>query len=344
MVSVITQRHARERRRHLKFCYLCGQGFLDGDEKRREHLVPRAVLGDPPSSASWSLLLDVHRSCEEQRKREADTLFTLWQRLFLPPEERAEKAYEELGEIIDAASPGDDDSRMALGLATVKLAAETSGTSDLEAIHRAFNQYFDALISSGGLSDCQKSLAQRYLAAGIDLGRYLELGHYRNTPFKAIDGVVSEDSMLPIDGFNDIQEAVWTWVRGLHAVLYGEFLPVSSPHVLLTALPTFCGTSSPRPFPGKRVDDLVLGALDAADLSDKLDRVQWWDGQCVFRSVWVHSPGTHELARCIWRLDTPGPSGTGAWWGWYDASVPPAEAGLLDESDVALYNDRYGLE
>jgi hypothetical protein len=129
-------------------------------------------------------------------------------------------------------------------------------------------------------------------------------------------------------------------VRGFHALVYGGFLPEPTPHVVLTSLPVFSGITSPRPFVDEKVHRTVLATLCAAELVGKVDRVQYWDGQCGFRCVWVDLLNAKAFARCVWRLDVPGPQDTRDWWGWYDLQVPPAGVRLLDESDVESYNNR----
>lgn len=64
-------------RRRLRFCYLCGRALPD---RRRgkgcgvvgEHVVPRSMLGDPPATGSWPVVLDVHPECEMALKRGRD--------------------------------------------------------------------------------------------------------------------------------------------------------------------------------------------------------------------------------------------------------------------------------
>ena len=128
-------------------------------------------------------------------------------------------------------------------------------------------------------------------------------------------------------------------MRGFHALLYGGFLPEPIPNVVLSSLPVLLGTTSPRPFVDEKVHRTVLATLGAADFVGKADRVQYWDGQCGFLCVWIHLPEVNPIARCVWRVDIPGPHDIRAWWGWYDLPMPPAEAMLLDESDVELFNN-----
>jgi hypothetical protein len=340
MAGVITQTEASRRRQRMPFCYLCGQNLTEKCSTMREHIVPRVVLGVQPSPSAWALVLNVHKTCENRDKRGADALFALWQRLFLPTEERMARATEVIYEVIDGASPANASAQKALALATVTLAAAYGSTPDSHAINAALDQYLDVLVSAGGIPSRDASRAKTYVAALFDPRHQLNLGHYRGTPIKVIEGVPTDESVLPLDGIEDIMGAVWTWVRGLHALVWESFLPTLTPHVVLTPLPVFSGISTPRPFVDERIHQTILATLDSAAQANKLYQVKYWNEQCGYRCVWVHLPEAKAFARCVWGLNVPGPQETGAWWGWYDLPVPPKDAELLDEFDLELYNNR----
>jgi len=339
MVRIVTQSEAQERRRAVTFCYLCGRDLTDGDKTTREHIVPRAVLGTQPSPA-WAVVLDVHENCERRDKRGSDALFALWSRLFLPPEERAARALEVIDEFFDSAKPTDAEARKRVGLATVRLAAACGSTVGALEIRAALDEYVDVLGAATDVPSRDTSRVKMYLAALFDPKRHLNLGHYRSTPFKVVEGIAADECHLPLDGFGDVMAAVWTWVRGLHALLYGSFLANPTPHVVLTPLPVFSGTTSPRPFADARVHRTILAALDVASQANKLDRVQDWDRRCDFRCAWVHLPEAKAFARGTWRLDVTGPPDVRSWWGWYDLPVPPKGTDVLTQSDFDRYSDR----
>jgi hypothetical protein len=204
MGSVITQNEASRRRRQLAFCYLCGKSLTNQGSTTREHVVPKAVLGNRPSSSAWALVLDVHQSCEHLNKRGADTLFALYQRLFLPAEERMAHATEVIYEVIDGASPANASAQKALALATVTLAAAYGSTPDSHVINAALEQYLDVLVSAGGISSRDASRAKTYVAALFDPRHQLRLGHYRSSPLKVLEGVAVEEPVLPLDGIKDV--------------------------------------------------------------------------------------------------------------------------------------------
>lgn len=74
---ILTQHDMQAVRRAIDFCYLCGQPL---PERRRgtgsgvvgEHVVPRSLLGDPPTPGAWPVILDVHEDCEDTLKRGRD--------------------------------------------------------------------------------------------------------------------------------------------------------------------------------------------------------------------------------------------------------------------------------
>jgi len=74
---ILTQRDIQAARRGIGFCYLCGKPlpqrrFGAGCGVVGEHIVPRALLGEPPAPNAWPVVLDVHDQCEEALKRGRD--------------------------------------------------------------------------------------------------------------------------------------------------------------------------------------------------------------------------------------------------------------------------------
>ena len=346
MVSVITQPEANRRRGRLSFCYLCGRILRDGDETTREHIVPKAVLGQPPSTSAWACVLDVHAECERREKGPTDHLFALWRNLLLSPEEKERRAEVALYGIMDAAGPDGAEEGVGPALAAINLAlaagnpTRASTTNDPQELNRASDDYIDSLVACGGVSDSDARKTKQRMAAVLDPRGHLTKGQYRGTPFKVVDGVTTPEPFFPVEGMDHVFTAVWTWVRGLHALLYESFLPTTVRHVVLTPIPAFSGTDCPCPYPGDEVHRKLLATLYAADQAGKLDRVEYWDEQCCFRCSWIYLPAARDFARCVWRLYVPGPVATQNWWGWYDLPCPPTGAHVLEESDFDDYNGR----
>jgi len=87
-----TQQAMQQARRGLSFCYLCGSAL---PSKRRgatcgivgEHVIPRALLGEPLAMQCWPVVLDVHTVCEESIKSQQDSWISALQAMHtLAPE------------------------------------------------------------------------------------------------------------------------------------------------------------------------------------------------------------------------------------------------------------------
>ena len=343
MTDILTQSDGTRCRAAVTFCYLCGGPLAEKRETTREHVVPRAVLGRPLSCRAWVLVLDVHAGCERRDKQGSDALFSLWQALFYPPQEVMQQADDALALLEQAVEPADARSRGLLAAAVCRLAA-AHGTGDLTSVNLALEAYIEVLATIRGISARKVARVKRYFSAALDLERHLSVGHYRNTSLKVSSGASVDDCFLPIDGYVDVCEAVWTWVRGFHATLHQAFLHRESVHVARTSAPSMSRTTTARVLPDVEVDLKILATLAAAEHAGKLDRVECWDGKCRFRSAWVQAPDSGLRARCIWGLDVPGPQHTGTWWGWYDDSGPPSGASRLTQGDLDGFFDTLDRE
>ncbi len=335
VTDVLTQSDMARCRDAVRFCYLCGRPLAEERETTREHVVPKAVLGRARSDRDWALVLDVHAGCERRDKQGSDVLFFLWQALYYPPQEVMRKADDALAQLERAVKPADARSRGMLAAAACGLAA-AHGTGDL---NLALEAYIDVLATVGGVSTREAARVKRCLSAALDLERHLSVGHYRNTSLKVVSSTSGDDCFVGIDGYKDVCEAVWTWVRGFHATLHQAFLHRESVHVARTSVRSMSRTTIARVLPDVEVDRKVLAILAVAEHAERIARVECWDGKCRFRSVWLHAPDSGPRARCLWGLDVPGPQHTGTWWGWYDSSGPPRGASLLTQGDLDSYFD-----
>lgn len=76
-------------RQAVNWCYLCGEalpGRRRGTGVACEHVIPRALLGQPPSAGAWPITLDVHGNCDATRKRDRDLAIVATQDLYTRPE------------------------------------------------------------------------------------------------------------------------------------------------------------------------------------------------------------------------------------------------------------------
>jgi hypothetical protein len=85
---------------------------------------------------------------------------------------------------------------------------------------------------------------------------------------------------------------VWRWVRAFHAALYREFLPEDTRLALHLPVPSGSGTQDRL-----RVDGIHQQQYLFAEIVKKnriarcLDRVECYNGQCVYECVWVQMDG-----------------------------------------------------
>lgn len=90
---VLTQKAMQNSRKHISFCYLCGKELHPGSKKvasqglADEHVVPRALLAAPPQSAAdrWSVVLTVHKRCDEEQKHQVDSQLKILQEMHVRP-------------------------------------------------------------------------------------------------------------------------------------------------------------------------------------------------------------------------------------------------------------------
>ncbi len=92
---IVTQKAMWDARRSVRFCYLCGRSLPPLDEKQRrskvvgEHVIPKSFLREPPDRADerWPVELEVHKECEQEKKRERDHFASLMHSIHLKPVE-----------------------------------------------------------------------------------------------------------------------------------------------------------------------------------------------------------------------------------------------------------------
>ena len=89
---ILAQKQMQIVRSEVTFCYICGQPLPEKGSGYKqnvigEHIVPRSLLGDPPTSETerWAVVLDVHRRCEADDKKFTDNLLNLLQQMSTKP-------------------------------------------------------------------------------------------------------------------------------------------------------------------------------------------------------------------------------------------------------------------
>ncbi len=89
MRRVASQKAAKEARRAIRFCYLCGKNLpvrLKG-ATTGEHVIPKALLGPLPKDPKqrWTIELTVHRECDAHIKQRSDHALKLLQTMHTLP-------------------------------------------------------------------------------------------------------------------------------------------------------------------------------------------------------------------------------------------------------------------
>lgn len=343
-MSVIqTQQEFQRCRSRLRICYLCGKPLDNSGQTSREHIVPQAALGRCASSNDWPAVVDVHHACECDMKRPLDGVYVLFQR-FIASAGSPDCAERAMNQVIDRAnSSGTDVARAAAYqlAADAALAAYPANVARMEQmISEAMYRYIDTV----GISNKEKTKAKADIRLALNPQQALNSGHYRRTSLKPIDEVKVNGLPLPpdslaLDGFHDVMSAVWTWIRGFHTTIYGEYLPRSAAHNLWTPdFRCFRGISSPQEITPDGGDcDIIQHWLHVAELTNKMDGVRCWGEACNFRCAWVTSEVVSH-SRCLWCLAIPGVS---SWYGWYNTSMPTDRARVLAETDRAIAYERF---
>jgi len=116
-----------------------------------------------------------------------------------------------------------------------------------------------------------------------------DFGHVRGTGVKP---EIRFDSFaqLPVpvlSGIGPLLNGVWQWIRGLHAVLYERFLPVTTRHFVLPPVPAFGGKlKGPTLNDTERMSSLTRDVLKLALSRDKWDGITAWGGGLKYRCIW----------------------------------------------------------
>lgn len=150
-----------------------------------------------------------------------------------------------------------------------------------------------------------------------------------------------------ISGGYAVSEAVWSWIRGLHAALYGEYLAPDVTHLALPPVPTvlFQEDGTPEPESGwpDEMGVMCLRLVEAAHFADCWDGMTAWGEAVRYFCTWrVLESGK---VMCFWTLCFPGTlewSGTvrtspRPWCGSYAVESLPHGAGTITQGAIDQY-------
>ena len=124
----------------------------------------------------------------------------------------------------------------------------------------------------------------------------------------------SQNRRLEITSFADaraavtnlsIDQAVWRWVRGCHAALYGEFLPMDpivAGGALVTPFPrASAAAAGPVIEPLREQHALFVHTIKLNRFKDNLDRVHTNRGKFRYECVWVQADSGEWM--CVFAID-----------------------------------------
>lgn len=142
------------------------------------------------------------------------------------------------------------------------------------------------------------------------------LGKLKLELFQTVDPVTGEPAFM-MSGIPGAYSAIWTVVRGMHAVLYRSFLPdfrlyPSSAKNTMVFAPrgeAFLPEEKNRRQRALTPDEFenhksaILRLLSEAETSSLLDEVVCWDNRCRFSCTWLVGP--NAMWYNIWCLQYP---------------------------------------
>jgi hypothetical protein len=147
--------------------------------------------------------------------------------------------------------------------------------------------------------------------------------------------------------------ATWTWISGMHAVLYREYLPPDVPHAVLAPVPAFEASAGSAGL--KEAEELsaaIRSIVGHALAKGQVDSLSAWDSQVSYECVWLRpadGDGVH-VWQCAWQLAIPGVSTWSRsvlpaaeerpWHGCYTTSHLPSKATVLEIAEFGGDADR----
>jgi hypothetical protein len=344
MIRVTTQTEAQAIRRTVQFCYLCGEALPELRRQKTvstEHVLPRALLPEA-TPGSWPIVLDVHRNCEIDGKRESDSWIKLYRDFTRSTNDKAQQLRTAWDAFcaLDAYSNAMRSSCVSVQTSFRKWIAACAAP-DIADFSKAWIHHLRTVPISTSDIESQR-LRNRCITLVSELfdpAAALSRGHYRNTPFQ-LETIQPLDMVAPLQalsGGENIAEGVWNWVRGMHSFLYNTF-------VIRTCAHRICGdtpwvSSNMLITEPQTIEAMVRYVHGKAELANTWDEICAWSGKVVYRSVWVTDQSIANHARCLWILDVRGSIESLSecrtrWCGFYDSCAVPTNAARMGDSEL----------
>jgi hypothetical protein len=145
-----------------------------------------------------------------------------------------------------------------------------------------------------------------------------------------------------LENMNWLCDAVWIWVRGCHALLYGAYLPQSMGRNVVSPFEMF-GDGLPLSFDEQLAEQATMrsmaaGICNLARQHNCLQEIRCWGGKIEFLAAWVDinpkAKGRAGWPACVWLLSTPMLGAIGEtirgvrlpWAGMYQFPITPPSA------------------
>ncbi len=115
---------------------------------------------------------------------------------------------------------------------------------------------------------------------------------------------VVQNNNKPILAFlnTDLKGQIWRWVRGFHAALYGEFLPLDTNRNIHPPFP--CGKMQTDGVTIEKIQDQQYHFVEIIKknrLAHHIDNIMCNNGKCVYECVWVQMDNGSWI--CIFALN-----------------------------------------
>lgn len=182
-----------------------------------------------------------------------------------------------------------------------------------------------------------------------DRADWPDAGHVRNLDFEMVVATIGDGSRgIPAFGNAEpVLKGAWTWIRGLHAALYGEFLPAEADHCAFPSVPACSTTGGITMQDAEEHGFVCREAVRLGVRRGKWDGVVAWGSRLSYRCVWKHVPPEYGGPTwfCFWGLLFPGvlewsrtvlpPGHERPWRGHYASTILPNRASILVQDDIA---------
>jgi hypothetical protein len=358
-MRILNQREAARQRKNVSFCYICGKNLHSSSGKShnvvtKEHVIPRALLGEAPALNAWPVLLDVHEKCERSYKRKQDHWLALYAKFMKDPYRKM----LELKQNWDALINSEEYSR---DMKNDKAKASyfdwvLSLNSKSQKISQAWIKHLHSIDLNLNPSLAEnRDKCVRIIREIYDPLSALQSGYYRSTPLKfgRFLSPIQDNRVGIISGLEELQKGVWLWNVGFHAILYNKVTRFISIPFCIPNIPVFSANPEKSFRKMKEHAYYIMRVLEIAEYSDKWDGISAWGDSVLYKCAWFSIPEMIDCARCYWKLTLPESKyesqyaaifGEISWLGVYEQKEPPPNASIIGHEEFDAFNSEHFVE